>query len=282
MTEKEIVRRVYKAYRAAGMTDAGIWGMLGNAMCESTLCPYRLQNDYSDGYQKSLDYTRQVDSGAISGYDFVYKGPGGGGYGFFQWTLDSRKAGYIDEARRRGCSIGDMQLAIDYSLRELKDDPYFRSEVWTILSTTNDYVEASDVVCRVYENPQDKNYGDRREAAKRLIRKYADIIDGEDEPEPDEPEKPDEPDTDDEGIPIPKTWPPRTIDEHCSGWPEVWMLQSLLRCHGYNVLDDGIWGSVLTDKVKKFQTENGLEADGVVGKNTYIKLGIDPAVFERR
>ena len=35
----------------------------------------------------------------------------------------------------------------------------------------------------------------------------------------------------------------------------------------------------MTDKVKQFQAENGLYADGVVGKNTYIKLGIDPAVF---
>jgi hypothetical protein len=30
------------------------------------------------------------------------------------------------------------------------------------------------------------------------------------------------------------------------------------------------------------EVENGLYADGVVGKNTYIKLGIDPVVFEGR
>ena len=280
MTEREIVRRVYKAYKAAGMTDAGIWGMLGNAMCESTLCPYRLQGDYSSGYQKSIDYTRKVDSGAISGYDFVYRGPNGGGYGFYQWTLQSRKAGYIDEARRRGCSIGDLQLAIDYSLQELQKDAYFSSTVWPVVSTTDDISEAADVVCRIYENPQVKNYGERRTAAMSLRDKYAADIDNDDEP--DDPDTQDEPDRDDEGIPIPKTWPPRTIDSHCSGWPEVWMLQSMLHCRGYNVLMDGIWGSVLTDKVRMFQRENGLEDDGVVGKNTYIKLGIDPAVFERR
>ena len=84
MTELEIVRRVYKAYRAAGMTDAGAWGMLGNAFCESTLCPYRLQGDFSDGYNKSIAYTKSVDSGVISRDDFVYRGPNGGGYGFFQ------------------------------------------------------------------------------------------------------------------------------------------------------------------------------------------------------
>ena len=283
MTELEIVRRVYKAYKAAGMTDAGIWGMLGNAMCESTLCPYRLQSDFSDGYQKSLVYTRQVDSGAISKYDFVNHGPNGGGYGFYQWTLESRKDGYYDEAKRSGRSIGDLQLAIDYSLKELKTDPYFRNEVWSVLSSTNSIDGASDVVCRVYENPQDKNYGDRRKAAHSLRDKYTAVIDSEDEPEqPVEPDTPEEPDTDDEGIPVPKTWPPRTIDAHCTGWPEVWLLQDLLKCRGYSVLSDGIWGSVLTDKVKQFQRESGLYADGVVGKNTYIKLGIDPVVFEGR
>lgn len=283
MTEQEIVRGVFKAYKAAGMTDAGIWGMLGNAMSESTLCPYRLQGDFSEGYQRSLVYTRQVDSGVISKADFVYRGPNGGGYGFYQWTLQSRKDGYYDEAKRRGCSIGDLQLAIDYSLKELKTDPYFRDNVWVVLSSTNDITEAADVVCRIYENPQIKNYGERREAARSLRDKYAAGMDSDDEPEPPvEPEKPEEPDTDDEGIPIPKTWPPRPVDSHCSGWPEVWLVQSLLRCRGYNVLDDGIWGSVMTDKVKQFQTENGLDADGVVGKNTYIKLGIDPAVFEGR
>lgn len=281
MTEREIVRRVYKAYKSAGMTDAGIWGMLGNAMCESTLCPYRLQGDFSDGYQKSLDYTRKVDSGAISGYDFVYRGPNGGGYGFYQWTLQSRKAGYIDEARRRGCSIGDLQLAIDYSLQELQKDSYFRSTVWPVVSTTNDISEAADVVCRIYENPQVKNYGERRRAAISLRDKYFDDLDGEDEPNEPKPVKPGEPETDDDGIPIQKTWPPRTIDSHCSGWPEVWLLQALLKCHGLNVLFDGIFGDALSSKVKQWQRDNGLTPDGAVGPMSWTSLGISPEAFKK-
>ena len=50
------------------------------------------------------------------------------------------------------------------------------------------------------------------------------------------------------------------------------LLQSLLKCRGYNVLVNGIWGTSLTDKVKQFQRENGLDADGVVGPMSWAKI----------
>lgn len=112
------------------------------------------------------------------------------------------------------------------------------------------------------------------------------------EPAPEEPESPEpEPtpapspaseEVDEEGMPIPKTWPPRTIDrEHCGGWPEIKLLQVLLLHHGYNVLTDGIWSAALTEKVKTFQRASGLQADGVVGKLTWIALGISPEAFNQ-
>ena len=95
------------------------------------------------------------------------------------------------------------------------------------------------------------------------------------------PKEPDPIKVDDEGIPIPETWPPRTIDSHCSGWPEVWMLQAILKCRGINVLVDGIWGSALTDKVKQFQQANGLDADGAVGPMSWNRLGLSAEVFKK-
>jgi peptidoglycan hydrolase-like protein with peptidoglycan-binding domain len=38
------------------------------------------------------------------------------------------------------------------------------------------------------------------------------------------------------------------------------------------VLVDGIWGSLLTDKVKQFQQQSGLDADGAVGPMSWAKL----------
>ena len=279
MTEREIVRKVYKAYRAAGMKDAGAWGMLGNAACESTLCPYRLQGDFSQGYSKSVAYTQAVDSGAISKNDFVYHGPNGGGFGFYQWTLQSRKDKMYTEARKRGCSIGDLQFAIDFSLLELKTDPYFAGNVWPVLRSTDSISEASNIICRIYENPAVKNYADRYKAAIRLREQYAGDMDDEPDQDPDPDTEPNQ--KDDDGIPVPATWPPRTIDAHCTGWPETYVMQSLLQCRGYSVLTDGIWTDSLTEKLKAFQTAKGLEADAVSGKQTYIALGINPEEFKK-
>ncbi len=288
MTEREIVRRVYQAYRAAGMTDAGAWGMLGNAMCESTLCPYRLQSDFSNGYSKSVAYTQAVDSGAVTKNDFVNHGPNGGGYGFYQWTFKPRKERYYTEARKRGCSIGDLGLAIDFSLLELRTD--FAGNVWPVLCRTDSISEASNIVCKIFENPQVKNYTDRYKAAVALREKYAGSMDDESEPLPaaeaaptvSPAPSPPPAQVDEDGIPIPKTWPPRTIDQaHCSGWPEVKLLQALLLHHGYNVLTDGIWSAALTEKLKAFQRSQGLQADGVAGKLTWIALGISPEAFNQ-
>ena len=153
-----------------------------------------------------------------------------------------------------------------------------RNEYQSLLSflkTTNDIQSACDRVCREFERPAVNNVQARYEAALR-IRKELDLSGAAvvEDNATTEPEQQDEPKI--------ETWPPRTIDEHCTGWPEVWLLQDLLKCRGYSVLSDGIWGSLLTDKVKQFQRENNLDADGVVGKNTWIKLGIDPVVFEGR
>ena len=264
MTEREIVRRVYKAYRAAGMTDAGAWGMLGNASCESTLCPYRLQGDFSDGYSVSLAYTQRVDSGAVSKDDFVYRGPNGGGYGFFQWTLQSRKAQMYDEMKKAGCSIGDLQLAIDFSLQELKTDSYFRNKVWSVLSTTDSIREASDVVCRIYENPAVKNYDPRYNAAVSLRDKYAGDMDGDDDPPDPDPEPTPEPDEHKLIL--------RTIDCHCSDWPEVTLLGAALYCRKYLSFAPGYWDDEMTEAVKEFQRDHELTADGVVGPKTWDKL----------
>ena len=51
------------------------------------------------------------------------------------------------------------------------------------------------------------------------------------------------------------------------------IIQAMLYCKGYNPNGiDGIFGSKTTKAVKQFQKANGLDADGIVGKNTLNKL----------
>jgi peptidoglycan hydrolase-like protein with peptidoglycan-binding domain len=121
--------------------------------------------------------------------------------------------------------------------------------------------DATARICKEYERPAVNNIQARYEAALQ-IRRELDLT-GQTEVKPSQMEV---------NEPKLETWPPRVIDEHCSGWAEVWLLQSLLKCRGYNVLVDGIWGSLLTGKVKQFQQEHGLDADGAVGPMSWAKL----------
>ena len=72
---------------------------------------------------------------------------------------------------------------------------------------------------------------------------------------------------------IPKSWPPRKISaEHCTGWPEVKLLQALLLCRGYNVLVDGIWSDELAKKFRAFQVEASLQPKNTCGPEEWAEL----------
>lgn len=267
---------IYNLLRGYGLSEAGALGMLGNWECESGCEPYRLQGDYQASRAISKAYVAAIENGTQDRGRFATDTKG---FGLAQWTLPDRKRNLWDKAKTSGQRIDSVELQVEFAIWELGQVEWcMGAALLPYLKTVESIYDATACICRKYECPAINNIQARYEAALR-IRAELDLsgsaVVGESATT--------------EGVSISenttqkiKTWPPRTIDEHCTGWPEVWLVQSLLRCRGYNVLDDGIWGSVMTDKVKQFQAENGLYADGVVGKNTYIKLGIDPAVFEGR
>ena len=248
---------IYNRLRQVGMTEAGALGCLGNWECESNCEPNRVQGDSSAYRTASKQYVADVTAGRISREQFGHDGKG---FGIYQLTYFSRKLGYYDFWKKSGKALDDVELQVDYAVLEMKRD---YGSLYTYLCHTDDIAEAANRVCCDFERPAWNKVNARYAAALR-IKDEIDLSG--------EATGPDEPETDDDGIPVQKTWPPRTIDEHCSGWPEVWLLQSLLKCHGYNVLIDGIWGQVLTEKVKQFQREYGLDSDGVVGPMSWGKL----------
>lgn len=257
---------IYNLLRGYGLSEAGALGMLGNWECESGCEPYRVQGDYQASRAISKAYVDAISSGRMSKEQFATDQKG---FGLAQWTYPQRKRNLFDFAL--GCMkpIDSCSMQVDFAMWELQNE-YFG--LLSYLNTSEAIWDCCDRICREYERPAVNNVQARYEAALR-IRKELDLTG--------EATKPDEPDTDDEGIPVPKTWPPRTIDEHCSGWPEVWLVQSLLKCHGYNVLVDGIWGQALTDKVKQFQQAHGLDADGAVGPMSWKRLGLSAEVFQK-
>ena len=130
--------------------EYGVAGLIGNLYAESGLYPNRLQGDipYSS---KSVEYTAKVDSGVISEYDFVNKGPGGGGYGLAQWTYKPRKQGLYDLYQTGYSSIGSIDLALDYLWWELNNS--YRGVLNVLLSATS-IRQASDIVLHKFENPK--------------------------------------------------------------------------------------------------------------------------------
>lgn len=59
-----------------------------------------------------------------------------------------------------------------------------------------------------------------------------------------------------------------------TGGKEVKILQGLLNIHGYDISVGYSFNATTETIVKKFQKDNGLEVDGIVGNNTWLALGI--------
>lgn len=255
--------------RKAGMTLAGVAGILINIECESAFKSTNLQDTYEVSLgMNDAQYTSRVDNGSYTRFT-VDKA----GYGLCQWTAGDRKDGMIRFHRARGVSIGDFRTQVDWMLQEIRSYSY----AWRTCATSNNPYECGYAVCKYYEIPA--NTEAKAEYRGGQAQRWydflaanigAEIVIPESAPAP--AEQSSSVDVDEDGIPIPQTWPPRVIDEHCSGWPEVWLLQSLLKCRGFNVLVDGIWGAVLSDKVKQFQQAHNLDPDGAVGPLSWTAL----------
>ena len=252
-------QQIYNRLRQHGLTEAGAVGMLGNWQAESNCEPSRVQGDFSPYRTASKQYVADVTTGRITRDQFGHDGKG---FGLYQLTYFSRKLGYYDFWKQSGKALDDATLQTDYAIIELKRDC---PNLYKFLCTTNDIYAATDRICREFERPYHNNVDARYQSALQ-IKNQIDLsgqstmgqVNSDPESTAEEPKI--------------ETWPPRTIDEHCSGWAEVWLLQALLKCRGYNVLVDGIFGDALTHKVKQFQSENGLDPDGAVGNMSWSKL----------
>jgi peptidoglycan hydrolase-like protein with peptidoglycan-binding domain len=218
-----------------------------------------VQGDYQASRAISKAYVNAIENGTSDRYRFSNDQKG---FGLAQWTYYSRKDMLWEVWKHSGKRIDDVGLQVDFAMRELQGG---HSGLLSFLKTTEAIWDATDRICREYERPAVNNVQARYEAALR-IRSEIDLSGqstvGQVKPEP-------ESTTEEQKI---ETWPPRTIDEHCTGWSEVWLLQALLKCRGYNVLVDGIWGSLLTEKVRQFQRDHQLDADGAVGPMSWGKL----------
>ena len=262
--------------RKAGMTLAGAAGVLKNIEAEGVWDSGNLEDRFNQKLGVSdAQYVREVDAGTRNFID-------GTGFGLIQWTFWSRKRDLLQFARQRGVSIADFKMQVDFLIEEMRRD---FPKVWELCCSSNDPVKCCHDVCRYYENPKDAANEAKRRAND--VGKWYDFLvsamqEGKESTIQEQNQEPKQEATDDEGIPIPRTWPPRTIDRtHCDGWPEIKLMQSLLALQGYGILIDGIFGTSTEAQLRAFQSSVGIAADGVCGPDSYIALGISKTVFGR-
>lgn len=160
---------IWNYFRSKGLSKEATAALMGNIEAESNYFAPRLQNDFTAGWTKSILYTSQVDDGVISRHDFIYNGPGGGGYGLIQFTYSTRKANLYDKAKREMKSVGDESLQLDHIWDELHYAEY--SKVWNTLNSEASLRDMVSVVLKTFERPADMSGGvvNHREKLARAV-----------------------------------------------------------------------------------------------------------------
>ena len=144
----DTAKHIWDKLRAAGLSEAGIAGLMGNLKAESNLIATNLQNTFESklGFTDE-SYTAAVDAGTYG--NFITDGAG---YGLAQWTYYTRKAELLAFAKSHGKSVGDLDMQIEFMLRELLNSyPVLFGD----LRTATDVRKASDSVLVQYERPAD-------------------------------------------------------------------------------------------------------------------------------
>lgn len=141
-------RKIWDKLCAAGLTEAGAAGLMGNLKSESDLEPQNVQNSFERklGYD-DRGYTEAVDFGSYTNF-----ANDGAGYGLAQWTYPARKAALLAFAKAQKKSVGDLDLQLDFLLHELRSDyPALLRQ----LCAASDVRAASDAVLTQFERPAD-------------------------------------------------------------------------------------------------------------------------------
>ncbi len=141
--------RIWNYLIGKGMSKAGAAGMMGNLYAESGMNPQNLQNGFDKklGYTDA-SYTKAVDNGSYSNF-----ARDSAGYGIAQWTYWTRKQNLLKFARAAGKSVGNLEMQLDFLLKELNDE---YKAVLSVLRSATSVRTASDCVLLRFERPADQ------------------------------------------------------------------------------------------------------------------------------
>jgi cell wall-associated NlpC family hydrolase len=129
---KALEKYIYDFFVSRGLTPAGAAGIMGNINAESGFDPAVFEGG--------------ADS---SGYPVD-----GVGFGLIQWTFTSRQAPLVEMAKKAGVKPTDVDIQLQYVMRELKDS---YQSVYNVLKTSNDIYETTSKFMLEYEAPLDQS-----------------------------------------------------------------------------------------------------------------------------
>ena len=139
-------QKIWNYLKAKGLNDFGVAGLMGNLYAESLLEPKNLQNTY----ERTLGYTDEGYTAAVDNGSYKNFVNDCAGYGLAQWTYWSRKKNLLEFARSQSKSIGDLEMQLDFLIKELSGS---FPAVFKVLKNATSVREASDVVLLKYEKP---------------------------------------------------------------------------------------------------------------------------------
>ena len=166
---------IYKQLRSYGLTAEGACGLMGNFQAESAM---RSNNVEDRSGMDDARYTALADSGS---YDFLTDYGHHYGYGLAQWTPASRKEALLNTAKKRGVSVSDEAMQVDFAIWELSNQ---FTGVWQVLTTSHDLYECSRIVCLQYERPAVNNVDARYRFALDFFGQLAGGSDPDPAPDP--------------------------------------------------------------------------------------------------
>lgn len=159
MTTFEVAKYIYTSLTAAGVTKEGACAVLGNIQAESGF----IVNNLEDSKNRLLglsdtQYTEQVDNGTY--INFIYDASG---YGLPQWTYWSRKQGFLNYAKSKNKSIGDLQIQVEYLIKEFQE---VFPGIWNSLKSDTNLYNLTWLLLDKWENPAVKNISTRYQYAQ--------------------------------------------------------------------------------------------------------------------
>ena len=153
---------IYKRLLDAGLTETAACAMLANWYWESGL---RGNNAEDCLTLTDVEYTKAVDEGRITSYEFMADDIG---YGLAQWTFPERKRALLTTAKAKNVSVSDLEMQVEFAINEIKRD---FAGLYKFLCNTDDLYEATYRICYEYENPAIKNVVDRYNTAKEYYKR---------------------------------------------------------------------------------------------------------------